>query len=86
MTLKRIIQHHARRRIATIVLTSPVPELIEEIATRFVVLRHGELLAFETLDGLQRMTDHRGSLGGVLERLVFPETTQKLETYFQDFA
>jgi len=33
LTLKRIIQHHARRKVATIVLTSPVPELIEEIAT-----------------------------------------------------
>ena len=27
LTLKRIIQHHARRKDATIVLTSPVPEI-----------------------------------------------------------
>ena len=30
------------------------------------------------------MTGHRGSLGTVLERLIFPETSRKLETYFQD--
>ncbi len=86
LTLKRLIQHDARRKHTTIVLTSPVPELIEEIATRVVVLRDGEILAFDTLDGLQRMTGHRGSLGQVLERMIFPETTQKLDTYFQEFG
>ncbi len=85
LTLKRLIQHYTRRKNVTIVLTSPVPELIEEIATRVIVVRDGEILAFDTIDGLQRMTGHRGSLGAVLERLIFPETTHKLETYFQDF-
>ena len=54
LTLKRVIQHLSRRKKATIVLTSPVPELVEEIATRIVVLHDGEILAFDTLDGLQR--------------------------------
>ena len=67
-------------------MTSPVPELVEEISSRVIVLRDGEILAFDTLDGLQRMTGHRGPLGTVLERLIFPETTRKLETYFQDFS
>ena len=56
LALKRIFQHHASRKELTIVLTSPVPELVEEIATRIIVLHHGEILAFDTLDGLQRMT------------------------------
>ncbi len=86
LTLKRIIQHHARRNDATIVLTSPVPEIVEEITTRIIVLHHGEVLAFDTIDGLERMTGYRGSLGDVLERLMFPDTTQRLDAYFQDFA
>jgi ABC-2 type transport system ATP-binding protein len=86
LTLKRLIQHYTRRKHTTIVLTSPVPELVEEIATRVIVLRDGEILAFDTLDGLQRLTGHRGTLGAVLERLIFPETTRRLETYFQDFG
>lgn len=85
LTLKRLFQHHARRKALTIVLTSPVPELVEEIATRILVLHHGEILAFDTLDGLQRLTGCRGSLGDVLERLIFPETTQKLDAYFKEF-
>jgi len=86
VTLKQIVQHHGRRRDRTIVLTSPVPELVEEIATRIIVLHDGEVLAFETLDGLQRLTAHRGTLDQVLQRLIFPDTTRKLEAYLQDFG
>ena len=58
-----------------------MPELVEEIATRIIVLHDGEILAFDTLDGLQRLTGHRGTLDEVLQRLIFPETTRKLEAY-----
>jgi ABC-2 type transport system ATP-binding protein len=85
LTLKRVVQHLARRKKVTIVLTSPVPELVEEIATRIVVLHDGEVLAFDTLDGLQLLTGYRGNLSGVLERLIFPETTGKLEAYLKEF-
>jgi ABC-type multidrug transport system ATPase subunit len=86
LALKRILQRHAQRKELTIVLTSPVPELVEEIATRIAVLHQGEILAVDTLDGLQRLTACRGSLGDVLERLIYPETTKKLETYLKEFA
>jgi ABC-2 type transport system ATP-binding protein len=86
LTLKRIIQHHVGRKDATVVLTSPVPEIVEEIATRIVVLQDGEILAFDTIDGLERMVGHRGSLGEVLQLLIFPESTEKLDAYFQEFG
>jgi ABC-2 type transport system ATP-binding protein len=86
LTLKRIFQHHARRRDRTIVLTSPVPELVQDIATRIIVLHDGEILAFDTLDGLQRATGHRGNLDQVLQHLVFPDATRKLEIYLQEFG
>jgi ABC-2 type transport system ATP-binding protein len=86
LALKRIIQRHARSKELTIVLTSPVPELVEEIATRIVVLQHGTILAFDTLDGLQRLTGCRGTLGDVLERLIYPHTSEKLDQYFRNFA
>jgi ABC-2 type transport system ATP-binding protein len=85
-TLKQIIKHHTRRNDATIVLTSPVPELVEEVATRIMVVENGEVLAFDTLDGLQRLTGHRGRLNEVLQRLVFPETSRKLDEYFREFG
>jgi ABC-type multidrug transport system ATPase subunit len=86
LTLKKVLQHHSRRKDLTIVMTSPVPELVEEIATRIIVLHEGAILADGSLDALQRMTACRGPLAEVLERLIFPDTTQKLKDYFQDFA
>ena len=85
-TVKQIIKYHTRRKDATIVLTSPVPELVEEIATRIMVLENGEILAFDTLDGLQRSTGHRGRLNEVLQRLIFPDNSRKLDDYFRDFG
>ncbi len=85
LTLKRIIQRLARRHSSTIVLSSPVPELIEELATRILVVREGEIVAFETLEGLKGLAGHRGRLGDVLERFMFPDTHEKLECYFQEF-
>jgi ABC-2 type transport system ATP-binding protein len=82
LALKRILQRHAQRGELTIVLTSPVPELVQEIATRIVILQEGHILAYDTLDGLQRMTGCRGALGDVLERLIYPEAKDRIAQYF----
>jgi ABC-2 type transport system ATP-binding protein len=66
------------------VLTSPVPELVEEIADRIVVVRHGEVAAFDNLEGLRRLTQVSGSLSDILEKLIYPETTRKLQDYFKE--
>ena len=62
-----------------------MPELIAEIADRILILKEGEILAFDSLDGLRRMTGTRGNLGQVLEQLIFPETTRNLAQYFEDY-
>ena len=85
LALKRVLRHLVDKRGVTIVLSSPVPELIEEIADRILILKDGEILAFDTLDGLQRMTGTRGNLGKVLEQLIFPDTTRNLANYFEDY-
>ena len=85
LALKRVLRHLVDRRGGTIVLSSPVPELIAEIADRLLILKEGAILAYDTLDGLQRMTGTRGNLGKVLEHLIFPETTRNLAQYFEDY-
>jgi ABC-2 type transport system ATP-binding protein len=85
LALKKVLRHLVDRRGATIVLSSPVPELIAEIADRLLILKDGEILAFDSLDGIQRMTGTRGNLGQVLEQLIFPETTRNLAQYFEDY-
>jgi ABC-type multidrug transport system ATPase subunit len=84
LAIKRILKRRVADQGATVVLTSPVPELVEEIADRIVILRNGEIAAFDTLDGLRRLTGCTGSLTDVLERLMFPETMRKLQDYFKE--
>ena len=85
LALKRVLRHLVDKRGVTVVLSSPVPELVEEIADRILILKDGAVLAFDSLDGLQRMTGTRGNLGRVLEHLIFPETTRNLAQYFEDY-
>lgn len=86
VALKRVLQHRVRQLRGTIVLTSPVPEIVEEIADRIVIIREGQIVAFDTLAGLRKSTGIHGSLGLILERLLYPETMDRLKDYFQETA
>lgn len=83
LALKRVLQHLAHRDDVTIVMTTPVPELVEEIADRIAIVRNGELAAFDTADGLRRLTGTEGTLAEVLQRLLNPETLANIEHYFE---
>ncbi len=84
LALKRVLKRRVAEQGGTVVLTSPVPEIVEEIADRVVVLKNGEVAAFDSLDGLREITGCNGSLTDILEMLMFPETTQKLADYFKE--
>ena len=84
LAIKRILKRHTSEKGGTVVLTSPVPEIVEEIADRIVVLRDGKIAAFDTLAGLRGLTGCAGSLADILERMMHPETTRKLDDYFKE--
>jgi ABC-2 type transport system ATP-binding protein len=86
LALKQVLQWLVKQVGFTVVLTSPVPELVEKIADRVVVLHAGKVLAFDTLEGLRRMTNCSGPLAEVLERLVHPQTMRRLEHYLEGAA
>jgi ABC-2 type transport system ATP-binding protein len=83
LSLKRILQKLAERDDVTIVMATPVPELVEEIADRIAVLRDGRIVAYDTIDGLRRITGCSGTLEEVFERLISPQTLKHLERYFE---
>jgi ABC-type multidrug transport system ATPase subunit len=86
LALKQVLRHLVDVKRSTVILTSPVPELVEEIATRVLILRAGQIAAFDTLEGLRRSTGCRGPLGAVLERMIFPETARNLDHYLERLA
>jgi ABC-2 type transport system ATP-binding protein len=83
VALKIILRRLADRNDRTIVMTTPVPELLEELAERIIVLREGEVVAFDTAEGLRRLSQCSGPLDEVLQRLIHPRTLDNLERYFE---
>lgn len=80
------LRHVLRRIVAdkqrTVVLTAPVPELVEEVADRIVVVKDGEIVAHGKLVDLRRQTKCDGPLAEVLARLTHPETLDSVQRYF----
>jgi ABC-2 type transport system ATP-binding protein len=86
LALKRVLRHRVEKEGATVVMTTPVPELVEEMADRIAILRDGRIAAFDSADGLRRLTGCGGPLAEVLERLIHPQTLEQLRDYFQEAA
>ena len=80
--------HQALRRFVknrtTVVISHRMNTL--EIADRIVILRDGEVIAADTLEGLRRQSGVAGSLAAILEQLLYPDTVQKLADYFEGQA
>jgi ABC-2 type transport system ATP-binding protein len=83
LALKRVLQGLAARDDVTIVMTTPVPELVEELADRIAIIRDGELVAFDSVEGLRRQTGVDGPLAEVLQRLLNPEVLANIDYYFE---
>ena len=86
LALKRILQHQSAERKTTVIMSTPVAELVEELAHRIVVLQDGRVTAFDSVEGLRRQTGCNGPLAEVFERLVHPHTTDNLREYFDGEA
>jgi ABC-type multidrug transport system ATPase subunit len=84
LALKRVMQRLAERSDVTVMMATPVPEIVEGLAHQVVVIREGEVIAYETPNGLRRMTGCPGSLQEVLEKLIHPQTLENIEKYFEE--
>ena len=82
LALKRVLTRLVRDRRQTVVISAPVPELVEEVADRIVIVHHGEIVAFDTLDKLRKQANCDGSLADVYQKLVHPESLNSIEAYF----
>lgn len=82
LALKRVLQRLAARDDMTVVLTTPVPELMEEIAERILVIREGRIAIDDTPNGLRERTGSL-QLATALEQLVYPQTVDNIEQYLR---
>jgi ABC-type multidrug transport system ATPase subunit len=85
LALKRVLRHRVEREGATVVVATPVPELVAELADRVAVLRDGQVIGYDSVEGLRRLagvTADDAPLDEVYERLANPKALANIEQYF----
>jgi ABC-2 type transport system ATP-binding protein len=82
LALKQVLRRLSEEQGRTVVLTSPVPELVSEIADRLIVIRDGGVAFYGTVEEIRNQTGHGGTLEEMLNEAIFPETQEHVETYF----
>jgi ABC-type multidrug transport system ATPase subunit len=83
LALRRVLQHLAKRDDVTIVMATPVPELVEEIADRVAIIHQGRIVACDSVAGLRASAGGSGTLAEIYEKLVNPRQSQNIERYFE---
>jgi ABC-type multidrug transport system ATPase subunit len=78
--MKQILKHLTSREDRTVVLTTPVPELIEEVADEILILREGTILKNASVNEIKAEGDAE-TLDDALRSLIFPETESELRQY-----
>ena len=81
--LKRVLLGLTRKQKVTVVMATPVPELVAELADRIAVIREGQLVACDTVDGLRAIAGGGNNLDDIYERLASPKRVSNVERYFE---
>jgi|GEM_PF-326371 len=79
--LRRVLLNRAREHQQTIVLTTPVAELVAELADRLLILRDGGLAHDLDHNELRRRLETTPSLADALNELIFPDAEQRIQRF-----
>ena len=83
--MKQVLKHLTNRDDRTVVISSPVPELVEEVADDVLILKDGLVLRHASVSDIKAESEC-STLAEALSQLVFPETAADLAAYFQQEA
>lgn len=86
MALRRVLQQLAQRTDVTVLISAPVPELIDGLANRVAVLDNGRIVAYDTIENLRTKTGVDGTLETILEKLLQTKTADHVAKYFEGEA
>lgn len=80
LALSRVLDHLAHQRGRTIVIATPVPDVVEKLADRVAIVRDGIIGAVGRLDELHRYSA-ADSTAAMYGRLVRPDVEEQIQHY-----
>jgi ABC-type multidrug transport system ATPase subunit len=86
LAMQHVLRRLAAREDTTVVMATPVPEIVEKLAHRIAIIREGEIAAYDTPEALRSTADDAATLGEALERLINPQTLDNIDHYFAGLA
>jgi ABC-2 type transport system ATP-binding protein len=82
LALSRVLTWLAREQRRTIVIATPVPDVVEGVADRIVIVRDGTIGAIGRLDELRQLTS-ANSTAELYGKLVRPDIEQQIQDYVE---
>lgn len=82
LSLKSVLKRLAADEKVTVVMSTPVPELVEELAHRIAILRDGKLIAYASPGKILQLSE-AATFETALEQLLYPETVDVVGDYFR---
>lgn len=83
LALKEVLKRYRAERRATVVITSPAPEFVDDLGGKILLLKEGRVLAFADAEELKQLAQGAPSVAEALRRLVFPHLEEKVAKFFQ---
>lgn len=84
LAMSKILKMLASRDDVTIVMAVPVPELVEPLADKVVVLADGEIVAYDTPDAIKQLAGGNISLSEALGKLADPDRINTIDNYLEE--
>ena len=81
LAVRRLLKHRAEVNGQTILMTTPVTELVTELADRLLVLRDGELAFDLTREQIMNSVPEGSNAATWIEGLVFPDVHEQVDRF-----
>ncbi|MFA7230713.1 MAG: ABC transporter ATP-binding protein, partial [Victivallaceae bacterium] len=84
LAMSKILKMLAGRVDVTVVMAVPVPELVEPLADKLVILADGKVIAYDTPDAIKQQAGGDISLSEALEKLANPNRINTIDQYLEE--
>ena len=84
LAMSKILKMLASRDDVTVVMAVPVPELVEPLADKVIILADGEVIAYDTPAAIKQQAGGNISLSEALEKLAHPDRVNTIDQYLKE--